>query len=314
MLVNSSISPLQEISLPFLEKAHIQCFMKRDDQLDSVFQGNKYRKLKYNLKYAIDNQYDEIISFGGAYSNHVHALSFVPEIIGLPVTVYIRGEIGDEQNETLQFAKSKGVQLNELSRTEYRKRLDPQFLGALSEKHPNAYIIPEGGTNHLALSGMRECGIEIIEQLGTEPDYCLCPIGSGGTFAGLVKSFSRRCQLIGIAAFAGKEAIDSMHKEIQNLIGTEYHNWTIIDQYHFGGFARMTHDLFDFICNFYRDTNILLDPVYTSKMAFALIELISREYFKKNSKVVLLHTGGLQGWRGMQQRFGSKYDFERIDR
>jgi 1-aminocyclopropane-1-carboxylate deaminase len=312
MLDISSTSPLQKISLPCLERDNIQCFVKRDDQLDTVFQGNKYRKLKYNLHHAVGRKYQRIISFGGAYSNHLHALSFVPEITGLPVTVYIRGEINDQNNTTLQHAKSKGIELIALSRGEYLLRHDPQFLASIKVKDPDAFIIPEGGTNHLALIGMDECGTEIREQLGEEPDYCLCAVGSGGTFAGLINSFSDRCQMIGVSAFAGKKAVGRIEKEISNLTGKEYRNWTIMDQYHFGGFAKMTDVLFNFIYDFYRVTDILLDPIYTSKMTFAFTKLVSEGYFIKNSKVVLLHTGGLQGWNGMRQRFGTKYAFKTI--
>jgi len=316
MLISNVIypppSPLQKINLPFLEVAKIECYIKRDDQLQSVIQGNKYRKLKYNLEFAIEQGYEEVVSFGGAYSNHLHALSYIPELWKLKVTGYVRGEIDDLKNETLQHAKLNGIQLISLSRSEYRKRSDVEFQQDIMQNHPNGYLIPEGGTNELAVKGVIECGNEIVEQLGEEPDYCLVPVGSGGTLAGLVQSFSDQCQSIGIAAFAGSEAVEQIRQVVLSLSGSDHSNWEILNHFHFGGFAKMNQPLFDFICDFQAATGILLDPIYTSKMAFALSRLAAQRFFQRGSKVVLLHTGGIQGWHGFKQRYSSKYPFEKV--
>lgn len=305
-------SPLQKINLPALEEAEIQCYIKRDDLLDSEFQGNKYRKLKYNLQYAIDQGYEEIVSFGGAYSNHLHALSFIPELSSLKVTVYVRGEINDPENKTLHQARLKGIRLISLPRNEYRRRSEVEFQRHIMQTHPNGYLVPEGGTNELAVKGVIECGNEIREQLGEEPDYCLVPVGSGGTLSGLVQCFSSHCQVIGVAAFRGSESIDQIRQVVLSLSGSTPSNWEILSHFHFGGFAKMTHSLFDFICDFQTETGILLDPIYTSKMVFAFTSLVVQGFFEKGSKVVLIHTGGVQGWDGFIQRFSAKYPFEKL--
>lgn len=307
------ISPLQQIFSQAIEDQKLEVYIKRDDLLGSPFQGNKFRKLKYNLDKAMEGGYREIVSFGGAYSNHLHALSCVPGLTGLRVTCYVRGEVDDPGNPTLHFARAQGVQLKPLSRSVYQNRFREDFQYALMKAHPDGYLVPEGGTNRLALRGVAECALEIIEQLGRPPAYCLVPVGSGGTMAGLVKGFGNACRVIGIPAFKGDEAVREVEERIRNFLGKGYVNWDLLKEFGHGGFAKMTTALFDHIVHFYQRTGILVDPVYTARMTFAFDLMMDTGYFGAGSSIVLIHSGGLQGWAGFRQRFGKMYKLEDLD-
>ncbi len=301
-------SPLHRIQVPFEGGTGCDVYIKRDDLLGSPLQGNKFRKLKYNLLHAIEQGFREIVSFGGAYSNHVHALSFIPRLTGLSVTCYIRGEIDDPDNPTLRFAREKGIRLIPVTRQSYRLRNDAAFQEALMRKHPKGFLVPEGGTNAYALEGVAECANEISAQLGADPFLCIVPVGSGGTMAGLIRGFGSNVRVIGVPAFAGVQAMQEIQQRMENMAGDVSRNWELDGRFHFGGFARMTPELFDLILAFHQETGILLDPVYTCKMIAAFRDRWSRGDIESSADIVLIHTGGIQGWGGFRQRFGEKYD------
>ncbi len=261
--------------------------------------GNKYRKLKYNLHQAkIENQ-KVLLTFGGAYSNHIAALAYSGKENGFQTIGVIRGdELADkiEANPTLKFAQECGMQFEFVSREEYRFKTQPAFLEQLKQKFGSFYLVPEGGTNTLAIKGCEE----ILTPDDSVFDYVACAIGTGGTISGIINSAFPNQKVLGFPALKG----DFLKDEICSFVHNE--NWEILTYYHFGGYGKINKELIDFINWFLKETQIPLDPVYTGKMVFGIFDLIAKDYFPDNSKILLIHTGGLQGIEGMNIKLKNK--------
>lgn len=270
----------------------IELYVKREDLLHDEISGNKFRKLKYNFKEAKRLGISKIVTFGGAYSNHIAATAAAGRIYGMQTVGIIRGDelvTGFMDNPTLKKAYEDGMRLEFISRTEYRKRNNDVFLEELKEIYPDSYIIPEGGTNEVAVLGCAE----ILKTQDTSFDVICCAVGTGGTLSGLIKSSNENQKIIGFPALKG----DFLGEDIRKFVG-EKTNWELNLEYHFGGYGKMTKELMLFIERFKENTGILLDPVYTCKMMFGILDLIEKGKFKKGSKILAIHTGGLQGWNG----------------
>ncbi len=270
----------------------ISLYLKREDLLHPFISGNKYRKLKYNLTAAAAAHYKTILTFGGAYSNHIAALAYAAKINGYTSVGIIRGdEFKDHvsSNPTLKFAVDCGMKLEFVSRKEYRDKDSDIFLKKLVEKFDRFYLLPEGGTNSLAVKGCSE--ILIPEDF--EFDYICCAAGTGGTAAGILQSMEKHQELLIFPALKGV----SFDKVIEDYSAKK--NWKQINNYEFGGYGKITPALITFINNFYKSTAIPIDPVYTSKMLFGVMDLIVNGFFPKGSKILAIHTGGLQGVQGM---------------
>jgi 1-aminocyclopropane-1-carboxylate deaminase len=288
-------SPLEEINLPILNEKSVKLYLKRDDLIHPEISGNKWRKLKYNIKYFQDNTYEGILSFGGAYSNHIAALAFACNLYKIPCIGIIRGE--EVSNYTLEKAKELGMKLHFVSRDEYRKRNDLSYQELLKNRFPNYYIIPEGGTNSYALEGTSE----ITSEFTFVTNYIACPVGTGGTIAGIIKNTNAK--VLGFPALKG----DFLHSEIEKLLLNKYLNWKLINNYEFGGYAKINIELFHFVNQFKSETGIALDYIYNGKMMYGLLDLISNNYFEKNAKIIAIHTGGLQGNMGIDTAFSKNY-------
>lgn len=286
---------LNKIALPFEPSKNINLFMLRLDKTDARISGNKWFKLKYNLEQAKKEHYTTLLSFGGAYSNHIHALAFAAQQNNFKSIGIIRGEKPEQLSKTLRDAHQFGMQLHYISRKEYKLRHEASFINELIFKlnisHEQTYIVPEGGSNHLAVKGCQE----IWQYLDFCPDYLACPCGSGGTLAGLISA--KNCPNTQIIGFSALKGADYLNNTIKSLISHEYanHPWQINQDYHFGGFAKHPLELIEFMRNFYAINNIPLDYVYTAKMMYGIFDLLKQNYFKENSKIVAIHTGGLQG-------------------
>lgn len=270
----------------------IELYVKREDLLHDEISGNKFRKLKYNFKEAKRLGISKIVTFGGAYSNHIAATAAAGRIYGMQTVGIIRGDelvSGFMDNPTLKKAFEDGMSFEFISRTEYRKRNNDVFLEELKELYPDSYIIPEGGTNQIAVLGCAE----ILKTQDTSFDVICCAVGTGGTLSGLIKSSNENQKIIGFPALKG----DFLGEDIRKFVG-EKTNWELNLEYHFGGYGKMTKELMLFIERFKENTGILLDPVYTCKMMFGILDLIEKGKFKKGSKILAIHTGGLQGWNG----------------
>ena len=277
----------------------ITVFIKREDLIHPFVSGNKFRKLKYNLLQAkVENQ-NTLLTFGGAFSNHIAAVAFAGKENGFKTVGIIRGEELINQvaeNPTLQFAQDCGMQLEFVTRETYRQKTDVAFLNNLKTKFGNFYHIPEGGTNELAIKGCEE----ILTLEDSQFDYIGCAVGTGGTISGIINSAAPHQKILGFPALKG----DFLQNEIR--IFTPKTNWEILTNYHFGGYGKVTTELIDFINNFYTQTKIPLDPIYTAKMVFGVMDLIEKNYFSENSKILLIHTGGTQGIQGMNLKLKAK--------
>lgn len=283
--------------------------LKREDTLalqttfgDYNFCGNKWRKLKYNLLEAKKQNHTTLLTFGGAYSNHIAAVASAGALFNFQTIGIIRGEKTAPLNPTLQQASQCGMQLHYISRSEYRQKADPAFLNQLIQKIGDFYSIPEGGTNALALKGCEELAAEIITQCAAQlPDYYCLPCGTGGTIAGFIQGMKGKGQILGFSALKG----EFMRAEVAKLLSPDPKNWQIVNDYHFGGFARFKPTLIDFINRFKAQYQIQLDPLYTGKMLYGIFDLIEQDKFSAGTQILAIHTGGIQGLKGFNQRFGA---------
>lgn len=286
------ISRVQEWPLSDAKERGIRLLVKRDDELHPEVSGNKWRKLKYNIDAARQLGYEALLTFGGAYSNHLAAVAAAGCMLGWKTLGFVRGEPAEPLNPTLSFALSCGMDIRYVDRTTYREMRKGQEIQAWAKDY---YILPEGGSNDLALKGVAE----IAAELDFQPDFCCVAAGTGATAAGLITGFSSLTQVLAFPVLKG----DFMKGDIQDFLGQEHPNWQVMDGYHFGGYARFDQALIDFINHTKSTFGIPLDPVYTGKLFFGVADLIKKGFFPEGSTVLLIHTGGLQGIAGFNQRF-----------
>ena len=294
----------QQIFLPGLEDKKIQLFIKREDEIHPFVSGNKFRKLKYNLQEARHQKKNTLLTFGGAFSNHILATAIAGGLDGFATIGIIRGdELGKDikktlaSNSTLQKASDHGMKLKFISREQYRDKTNPGFLKQLKETYGDFYLIPEGGTNKLAVKG---CG-EILTNEDDQFDYICCCVGTGGTISGLINSAQGHQKVLGFPALKG----DFLEKEIQPYVNEKAH-WKLIKDYHFGGYGKYSEELIRLINWFKEESGVSLDPIYTGKMIFGILQMISKNEFPEGSKILAIHTGGLQGIEGFNVRLRKK--------
>lgn len=298
MIDKSIYSPLQSICNTLTKRHKVTLSIKRDDLIHPLISGNKWRKLAHNLAEARHNNTTQLVSFGGAYSNHIHALAAAGQRFGFDTVGIIRGE-EDPSNPTIADAKNFGMTIKYVTRKEYKRRHDQDFILQLQQQYPEAMIIPEGGTNLAALKGVSEIIGEISD---VNPDFICTPCGSGGTTAGLITSAASTTQIVSIPVLKGSNYLVNEINKLVRQFNITNNNWDFIEGYDFGGYAKVTPELIEFITRFYDETAIKLEPVYSGKMFFAIFDLIKRGYFAPGSRIVAIHTGGLQGINGLKQR------------
>jgi len=290
----------QQLNSPLFNERQIEVTVKRLDLLHPDVQGNKFYKLHYNLKAAKDLGLGKVLTFGGAYSNHIHATAFAAEANGLESIGVIRGEVKVPLNPTLEDARNQGMLLHPLSRADYRHKDSPSILRNLKLQFGDFYLIPEGGTNAMAIKGTKE----ILTEQDLNMDFITTPIGTGGTFVGLLGSASPKQQVIGFSALKGEFIYSEIDELLQKHKIIPKCTYNIQTAYHFGGYAKHKPPLIQFMQELKEKANLPLDPVYTGKMMFGLFDLIQKDSFPNGSKILVLHTGGLQGIRGFEQRLG----------
>ena len=281
-----------EIFNDLFKKYNVKVFIKRLDDISSSISGNKYFKLKYNIVQAKKKSCKQIITFGGAFSNHILATSIISKENNLKSIAFIRGEEALPLNPTLKLAKSNGMKILYLSRTEYRNKHNTDFQKKLISKYDDSYILNEGGTNHLAIKGTEE----IISDNDSQ-DYICCPVGTGGTISGIINKSKVDQKVIGFMSLKNKFDIQK-----QMSLFTNKKNWILNHEFTFGGYAKYNKELVKFISDFYNEYNIPLDLVYNGKMFYGIYDLIKNRQIK-NCSILLIHTGGLQGNLGMNYRF-----------
>tara|TARA_B100001142_G_scaffold32048_2_gene28388 strand:+ start:1626 stop:2546 length:921 start_codon:yes stop_codon:yes gene_type:complete len=276
----------QEINLPSLKKYNVNIFVKREDLIHPIISGNKFRKLKYNIEKAIKDKKDEIISFGGAYSNHLLALAFIGKLSNLKTIGIIRGEELKQKklNSTLKRCKDFGMKFIFISRNEYKRRNEIKYINSIKVKFRNAFIVPEGGTNYLGVKGCEE----ILNKEDSFFDVICCPVGSGGTISGLINSKNNVQKILGFSALKNSKIKNVITKFVNN------NDWKVFDDMFFGGYSKVDYELVNFINKTYDQTGILFDPIYNSKMLFQIIYMISNDKWLYGKNILLINTGGIQ--------------------
>ncbi|MGB1043593.1 MAG: 1-aminocyclopropane-1-carboxylate deaminase/D-cysteine desulfhydrase [Flavobacteriaceae bacterium] len=287
-------SRIQKIDHPELTKREIQLYIKREDELHPVISGNKMRKLKYNLKAAKAQNKKTLLTFGGAFSNHLLATAAAAKEHNFKAVGVVRGdELANQNlNPTLAMAVEYGMQLRFVSR-DYYKNLTQQNAELPAQLNgSDVYVIPEGGANELAVQGCQE----ILTESDSDFNFIFCAAGTGTTMAGIAKSIKAPQKLIGVASLRDT----GLKRRIADL--SEQSEFELLDEYHLGGYAKINSDYIHFLNDFYRQTKVLLDPIYTGKMMYAIFDKVNFGNFDKESQILAIHTGGLQGIQGMNQR------------
>jgi 1-aminocyclopropane-1-carboxylate deaminase/D-cysteine desulfhydrase-like pyridoxal-dependent ACC family enzyme len=291
-------TPLVRLRSGAADRAGVGLYLKRDDLIGPQISGNKWRKLKYNLLEAYRQGHRTLLTFGGAYSNHLYAVAAAGRDFGFHTIGLVRGEETGPLNPTLAFARQCGMALQYVSRDQYRHKTDARWLDSLRERYGDFYLLPEGGSNSLAVRGVAE----LVGEIDLPWTYLCCPCGTGGTLAGLVAGAAGRGRVVGFAALKGG---GFLRQEVGQLLGAyealagqpvaAHANWQVQTEYHFGGYARVQPPLLAFIRRFEGENGIPIEQVYTAKMLYGIEDLLNGGGFARGAAVVALHTGGLQG-------------------
>ena len=289
------ITPVQSIQDERLTKRHIKLHVKREDLVDPLIQGNKWHKLRLNLEQARNTGQSTLLTFGGCYSNHIHATAAAGLRYGFKTIGIIRGPKPTHYSPTLRDAKAAGMRLQFIDRETYRHKHLPEVLQSIVEPWGPVYVIPEGGSNRYAVEGC----CEFVQNINSEFGVVCCPCGTGGTLAGLIKGLQGKHHALG---FAVLKNAGFLNKDIEMFLAEAdselFNNWSVNLDYHFGGYAKSNAKLERFIVEFYQQTQIPLEPVYSGKMFYGLYDLIDQGYIIPGTRILAVHTGGLQGLEG----------------
>ncbi|MEH2039034.1 1-aminocyclopropane-1-carboxylate deaminase/D-cysteine desulfhydrase [Nostoc sp.] len=296
--------PLQEINSEIARHAGVELYVLRLDLMHPWVNGNKWFKLKYNLLEAKEKNFTTLLTFGGAYSNHIYATAAAGNLFGFRTIGVIRGEERLPLNPTLSFAVQQGMQLVYLNREMYRQRNTPALEKYLRQRFGEVFIIPEGGSN---LNGVRGC-IEIIDRVAFNHICVAC--GTATTLAGIALSLHEGQRAIAFpvlknGAFLAQEIESLLTNYLASDLPTPYNSpasWELVCDYHFGGYAKVNDELLLFSQQFTQEHGVPLDYVYTAKMFYGVMDLLQQGFFCKGDRLLLLHTGGLQGNVGMEER------------
>ena len=278
----------QEMPLQRIDFYGRELWIKRLDLVHPNISGNKFYKLKYNFLAAQAEGYQQVLTFGGAYSNHIAATAYTAQLFGWKSIGIIRGQelANCALNPTLNLAQHMGMQFRFVSREMYRQKNSPDFLQNLQHEYPDAYILPEGGTNALAIQGCQEIlSADDLHQF----DLICCAVGTGGTLTGLIEASHPHQQILGFSALKG----NFLTQDVKQL--TIKRNWQISDEFCCGGYAKTTPELLTFIRAFEDQSQIPLEQVYTGKMLWGLSKMLQRNELNHKKRILVIHTGGLQG-------------------
>lgn len=288
------LSPIKD---SLLEKFEINLSLLRLDKYNPEVPGNKWFKLKYNLEEAKKQGVKTLLTFGGAYSNHIFATASAAKKYGFEFIGIIRGEEHLPLNPVLEAAKNLGMQIHYLDRSTYREKHSQNVIGKLVEQFGDFYLLPEGGSNHLAVKGC----IEIWDLITSPCDYLCTAMGTGGTLAGLVAGNKSGKQIIGFPSLKGagflreevKQFLELFYEQNPNFEQQNQQYWQINNEYHFGGYAKFNEELMDFIQDFEQKQGIVLERIYTAKMLFGIYDLIKKGEFEKGANIIAIHSGGV---------------------
>jgi 1-aminocyclopropane-1-carboxylate deaminase len=287
-----SSTPVQQIHLPELDSSGIKLLVKREDLNHPTVSGNKWWKLKYNLMSAAEKN-QTVLTFGGAFSNHIYATAAAAALLGIKSIGVIRGEESFPLNPTLTAAKENGMILHYMSRTDYRLKNDPAFIRQLHKRFGDFYLIPEGGTNQLAVSGCMELCAQFAD---VDYNVLMVPVGTAGTIAGLTAGLPASKQVMGVPVLKnGGFLLDEVIRLLAERGVPSPHNCSLLTDYHFGGYAKFNDELIDFMQTMREEHNLPLDQVYTAKLMYAVVSEVKKGKFPRGTTILAIHTGGLQG-------------------
>ncbi len=275
-------APLEKVNFPIWEEAGLEVYFKREDLSHPFISGNKWRKLKYHLLDAFEKKNTHLLTFGGAYSNHILATAAAGAKLGFKTKGIIRGEL--VSNPVLNLAQLFGMELEFISRENYRNKENLYLI----ENYPNTSIIPEGGAGEFGEKGAGE----VLNEIDDSFDFILCSVGTGSTFSGLLKqavALNKQYELQGFAIIKNGEYLGESFEKCG------YQNYRYITESHGGGYAKTSKELLEFIQYFSSRTGILCDQVYEAKMVYHFTQLVQKGVYAKGSKIVMLHNGGLSG-------------------
>lgn len=308
--------PLHDATTPLLRRAGVELLLRRDDLIDEGLSGNKAYKLFYNLRAARDRGYRQLLSFGGAYSNHLHALALAGARFGFKTIGVIRGERPAQLNPTLMDAERAGMQLVFISRDQYHRKEFGALLAEWQSQFGDFYLIPEGGAGLLGARGMTLTGLALEQQLQGDYTAVCIACGTGTSLAGLAAGLAAAGRsdkpAVGFSVLKGDGDLGTGIAETYRQLsmssrttladkGTHTPNWRLISGFHGGGYARKhPPPLFEFWREFESVTGIPLDPVYTLKLVWGIHNLARQGYWRPGARVVAIHSGGLQGRRGFK--------------
>lgn len=295
-------TPLQRVNLPILKTKNVEWYVKRLDMVHPLLSGNKYYKLKHTILHAQQEGAKRLLTFGGAFSNHIYAAAAAAHLAKMEIIGCIRGEVNTPLNPTLRAASEMGMNLFPMDRSTYRQKSGVGVLELLRECFGEFYLIPEGGTNGLAIVGCQE----ILDDTDQTFDSVCASVGTGGTLAGILSSAKPNQRVLGFSALKG----DFVIKEFEVLM-LEHQlkpraEWEVLTQYHCGGYARHHSELLEIMRAFYRATGIPLDPIYTGKMVMGILDLLEKDYFPPGTRILMIHSGGLQGIAGFEWRWNQR--------
>ena len=299
-------SIVQELFLPQFNKQNIQLFIKRDDLIDEFVSGNKWRKLKYNIAHTQQQKKTGVLTFGGAFSNHLLATASACNVVGLHSLGIVRGdELHQDSNNLLKKCTELGMKLKFISREEYHLRNEKSYYEELNFEFPNYQIVPEGGSNYYGMIGCQE----ILQETSNDFDHIFVAQGTTTTSAGIALGLKESCQLHVVPVLKGFDALAEMNALFKysgidaDMVAEILERTDVLSEYHFGGYGKYTPELLDFMEIIFKTTNVPLDPIYTGKVIFALHDWVIKTN-TTNSKILLIHTGGIQGGKFIEQKEG----------
>jgi 1-aminocyclopropane-1-carboxylate deaminase len=297
--------PTQKIDSDIASFAGVELYVLRLDLMHPWVNGNKWYKLKYNLAQAKEQGYKKLLTFGGAYSNHIFATATAGKLLEFQTIGVIRGEETLPLNSTLSFATQQGMKLVYIDRATYRQKHSVEIEADLRKQFGEVFIIPEGGSN---LQGVRGC-LEIVSAAMQVFDTVCVACGTATTLAGIALSLNPKQRVLGFPVLKGGFLAKDIDNLVQNYLATGLPTphgspapWELICDYHFGGYAKVKDNLLLFSRQFTEAYGIPLDYVYTAKMFYGVMDLLKQGYFSKGDRLLLIHTGGLQGNFGMNER------------
>lgn len=282
-------SPIEEIMIPDFQSRGVRLLLKRDDKIPGILNGNKYRKLRLNLLNAREEGYQSLATCGGAYSNHLLALSVAGKEFGFDTFGFVRGEEPKKRSSVLKKCEKNGMVISWVGRAQYRMRESPEFpISWMADICEDAYWVPEGGTNKLAVASCSH----IVDEIDEDFDYLCLPCGTGGTFAGCLSSLVNRAYGIGIPVLKGGEYLTGEIKKWLSIMGVNNNSWHLDARFHFGGFAKTSNALVDFAERFFKASNYTYKPdlVYNAKALYGVFQLVREGAIPQGAKVIYLVT------------------------